>query len=484
MDRRARAEAGQSGLDGGDSFISLSGHREESKININSMGGGDGGDMTIDGFGMGSTMSVMSTMSTASDRSGVGGHAPNPRHEEGKYSDNKYLPNLPRATTPSLLDDGGAGTKTTTHEEFKVGGDSDVDDEDGGGRGSNENSNSSRGNSDSAMASAANESSRDGRDSRHHGSSFGVTSSAGAALHDAMGAVDMVDPMGMPTYAKNVAFPNLKSEGLTETHHGLGSNNRKQRRKNNGKFSVGTSFMPQGAKNAAKTALRFGSRFGGNFGIGGFGQKTSLGDDFNGRSSSKFNEGSRRNHSSSGRGGGGSSHGYGGGNSSSGGSGRQSYYKGTGYSSSSSSNNGSGNGPPTFSTRGQFSYSKASRSTQQYTSAYAQQSKGPPSSHGLRKGPPSSHGIRSDRGPPSSHGLRGPLSSHGNRGGPPSSHGLRSLGMGGPPRNGPPSSHGRIGPPSSHGGQLRLRTPNFDFTSPGYRPSQHSRRNNIGWAYR
>jgi hypothetical protein len=77
-------------------------------------------------------------------------------------------------------------------------------------------------------------------------------------------------------------------------------------------------------------------------------------------------------------------------------------------------------------------------------------------------------------GPPSSHGLRSL-----NMGGPPSSHGLRgSHGLGGPPSS--------RGPPSSHGGQLRLRTPNFDFTSPGYRPSQQpiGRRNNIGWAYR
>ena len=331
---------------------------------------------------------------------------------------------------------------------------------------------------------------------RDKSSSFGVTSSAGAALSGGlsggmggmggMGGTVMIDPMGMPR-VRNIAFPNLKSEGLTETHHGLGSNKSNKGNKsshhkssrgsrNNGRFSVGTSFMPQGAKNAAKTALRFGSRFGTNFGIGGFGQKSSLVDS----AGSKFGGGAhgggggsgssnfeRRNHSSSGRGS--SSHGngnYGG---------RNSYYKGTGYSSQDKNSN-----PSTFSTRGQFSYSKASRQ-QQYTSAYSQHSKGPPSSHGLRKGPPSSHGIRSSGGPPSSHG-------RGQRNGPPSSHGLR--GLRGPPSShgltGPPSSHGLRGPPSSHGGQLRLRTPNFDFTSPGYRPSQSNvgRRNNIGWAYR
>ena len=310
----------------------------------------------------------------------------------------------------------------------------------------------------------------------------GLSSNGGSVASNFGSSSLMEDPIpvrGAGAAMRNVAFPNLKSEGLTETHHGLGSNHRRMRRnqKSDGRFSVGSSFMPQGAKNAAKTALRFGSRFGvSNFGIGGFGQKqsiekSSVQDDSSSRNESKFSMSStqaRLNHSSHGIGGMASSNKYGSANL----RGMSGYAKQNPY-------------------RQQYSsYSKGRLGGSGYTSAYAQQpySKGPPSSHGLRKGPPSSHGIRTS-GPPSSHGLRGPLSSHGHRQGPPSSHGLRSLNMGGGPPSshglrGPPSSHGLRGPPSSHGGQLRLRTPNFDFTAAGYRPSQHSRRSNAGWAGR
>ena len=48
IDRRSRAEAGQSGLDGGDSFVSLGGgENKRDTIDIKDMNG----DMIIDGFG-------------------------------------------------------------------------------------------------------------------------------------------------------------------------------------------------------------------------------------------------------------------------------------------------------------------------------------------------------------------------------------------------------------------------------------------------
>jgi hypothetical protein len=389
-----------------------------------------------------------------------------------KYSDQKYLPNLPRATTPLLEDNGGGGgASSKMADEFKSA-NSDFEDDDvmpgGGGGGGG----------------------LDGRSGILIGD--GLSSNGGSMASNFGSSSLMEDPIpvrGAGAAMRNVAFPNLKSEGLTETHHGLGSNHRRMRRnqKSDGRFSVGSSFMPQGAKNAAKTALRFGSRFGvSNFGIGGFGQKQSLeksaagggggggggggaqDDNSSSRNEGKFSIGStqaRLNHSSHGIGGMASSNKYG----------------------SSNLRGMSGYAKPNPYRQQYSSYSKGRVGGSGYTSAYAQQpfGKGPPSSHGLRKGPPSSHGIRTS-GPPSSHGLRGPLSSHGHRQGPPSSHGLRSLG--GPPSShglrGPPSSHGLRGPPSSHGGQLRLRTPNFDFTAAGYRPSQHSRRNNAGWAGR
>ena len=220
-------------------------------------------------------MSSASAMSSSSN-SNIQNNSNNPRHEEGKYSDNKYLPNVPRATTPLLND-------TTSNDQFgaKEMDDADTNDthyideqyrnnergergsERGGERNSNSNSNDVREKENHRETNMRDSNARDhSRDSRRDAKY--VTSSAGAALHDTIGLsapIDMVDPMGMPTsYAKNIAFPNLKSEGLTETHHGLGSNktngrSKNGRQRNDGRFSVGTSFMPQGKASKKKNSF-------------------------------------------------------------------------------------------------------------------------------------------------------------------------------------------------------------------------------------